>query len=103
LVAAAALAEYPMKLQDPLLFRQQAYINGQWCSADSADTFAVHDPATDQLIAQVPQMSEQETIRAIQAAYAALPAWRDLTAKERARLLRRWFSCWSNTKKIWPG
>ncbi|WP_199053347.1 NAD-dependent succinate-semialdehyde dehydrogenase [Aquitalea sp. ASV15] len=80
-----------MKLQDPLLLRQHAYINGQWCAADGADTFAVHDPATDQLIAHLPLMGEAEAMRAIQAADAALPAWRDLTAKERARLLRRWF------------
>jgi succinate-semialdehyde dehydrogenase/glutarate-semialdehyde dehydrogenase len=88
---AAAFAEYLMNLQDSLLFRQHAYINGRWCAADGADTFAVHNPATDQLIGHVPLMGEAEAIRAIQAADAALPAWRDLTAKERARLLRRWF------------
>jgi succinate-semialdehyde dehydrogenase / glutarate-semialdehyde dehydrogenase len=80
-----------MKLQDPLLFRQQAYINGQWCSADSAATLTVHDPATNIAIATVPLMAEQETVHAIEAADAALPTWRDQTAKERARLLRKWF------------
>jgi succinate-semialdehyde dehydrogenase/glutarate-semialdehyde dehydrogenase len=81
-----------MNLQDPLLLRQQAYINGQWCDADTAATLSVLNPASNAVIAKVPQMAEPETIRAIQAADAALPAWSALTGKERSRLLRQWFA-----------
>src|SRR5689334_8992400 len=33
-------------LNDPSLFRQQAYIGGTWCEADNRATFPVTDPAT---------------------------------------------------------
>jgi succinate-semialdehyde dehydrogenase / glutarate-semialdehyde dehydrogenase len=82
---------HDMKLKDPQLFRQQCYINGNWCDADSAQRVEVSDPATGELIGHVPLMTGGETLRAIAAADAALPAWRALPAKERARLLRRWF------------
>ncbi|HPV25290.1 MAG TPA: aldehyde dehydrogenase family protein, partial [Casimicrobium sp.] len=80
-----------MKLKDPLLFRQQAYINGAWCDADSGKTFGVDNPATGEIIGQVPDMGAAETQRAIDAANAALPAWSKMSAKARAAILRKWF------------
>jgi succinate-semialdehyde dehydrogenase/glutarate-semialdehyde dehydrogenase len=58
--------------------------------SDSGETFPVQDPATGETIAEVPRMGAAETERAIAAAQEALPAWRSLLAKERARILRRW-------------
>jgi len=80
-----------MKLNDPLLFRQRAYVDGAWCDADSGATVAVLDPANGEQIATVPLMGEAEAEQAIEAAYAALPGWKAKTGKERAKLLRRWF------------
>ena len=80
-----------MQLKDPSLFRQQAYIDGVWLDADSGQTIKVNNPATGEIIATVPKMGAAETRRAIEAAELALPAWRALTAKERAVKLRRWF------------
>jgi len=80
-----------MKLNDPLLFRQRAYVDGAWCDADSGATVAVLDPANGEQIATVPLMGEAEAEQAIEAAYAALPGWKVKTGKERAKLLRRWF------------
>ena len=80
-----------MQLKDPQLLRQQAYIDGQWLDADSGQTIAVNNPATGEIIGHVPKMGRAETRRAIEAAEKALPAWRALTAKERANKLRRWF------------
>lgn len=80
----------PIELQDAALFRQKAFINGQWTSADSGETFAVHDPGTGVEIARVPRMGAAEARRAIEAANRAWPAWRGMTAKERAVILRRW-------------
>ena len=80
-----------MQLNDPTLFRQQCYIDGQWCDADGGATIAVNDPATDADIGTVPRMGTVETRRAIEAAERALPAWRAKTAKERAAILRRLF------------
>jgi succinate-semialdehyde dehydrogenase / glutarate-semialdehyde dehydrogenase len=59
-------------------------------ASDSGDTFAVEDPATGETIAEVPRMGVAETRRAIALAEKALPKWRSLLAKDRARILRRW-------------
>ena len=75
----------------PLLVRTQTYVNGTWCHASSGRTFAVHSPATGEQIGVVPDLTTDETRVAIEAAHAAWPAWRALTAKERAAVLRRWF------------
>ncbi|WP_166365857.1 NADP-dependent succinate-semialdehyde dehydrogenase [Pseudomonas akapageensis] len=80
-----------MQLNDPQLFRQQAYIDGAWVDADNGQTLKVNNPATGEIIGSVPKMGAAETRRAIEAADKALPAWRALTAKERANKLRKWF------------
>lgn len=80
-----------MQLNDPTLFRQQAFIQGKWCDAESKKTIEVTNPANAQLLGTVPKMGANETRTAIEAANQALPAWRALTAKERATILRRWF------------
>ncbi|MBH3373284.1 NADP-dependent succinate-semialdehyde dehydrogenase [Pseudomonas juntendi] len=80
-----------MQLKDAQLFRQQAYINGEWLDADNGQTIKVTNPATGEVIGTVPKMGTAETRRAIEAADKALPAWRALTAKARSTKLRRWF------------
>ncbi len=80
-----------MQLNDQKLFRQQAYIDGVWVDADNGQTLKVNNPATGEIIGSVPKMGATETRRAIEAADKALPAWRALTAKERANKLRKWF------------
>ncbi len=80
-----------MQLDDCRLFRQQAYLDGQWLDADSSQTLAVHNPATGELLGSVPKMGAAETRRAIAAASRALPAWRALTARERSLKLRCWY------------
>lgn len=80
-----------MQLNDLELFRQRAYIDGVWVDADNGQTLKVNNPATDEIIGNVPKMGVTETRRAIEAADRALPAWRSLTAKERGNKLRKWF------------
>jgi succinate-semialdehyde dehydrogenase/glutarate-semialdehyde dehydrogenase len=80
-----------LNLKDASLLRQQCYLDGAWCDADNRATFDVTNPATGEVIGQVPKMGAIETRRAIDAANAAFPAWRRKTAKERAAVLRRWF------------
>ena len=79
-----------LSLNDSELFRQQAYIGGRWCEADNGTSFQVTNPATGEVLGQVPDMGAAETRRAIEAAKAAWPGWRRKTAKERANLLRKW-------------
>jgi succinate-semialdehyde dehydrogenase/glutarate-semialdehyde dehydrogenase len=78
-----------MQLRDPGLLRDQAHIAGAWCGG--AATFAVADPASGEVLARVAELGTAETRRAIEAANAAWPAWRALTAKQRATILRQWF------------
>ena len=78
-------------LQDPSLFRNQSYVDGAWVEADSGARFDVDNPADGGIIGSVPDCGEAETRRAIDAANAALPAWRAQTAKQRSILLRRWY------------
>jgi succinate-semialdehyde dehydrogenase/glutarate-semialdehyde dehydrogenase len=80
-----------MQLKDPQLFRSQCYIGGEWTDADSKATVDVINPATGAVIGAIPKMGAGETRRAVEAAHAALPAWRAKLAKERAALLRKWF------------
>jgi succinate-semialdehyde dehydrogenase/glutarate-semialdehyde dehydrogenase len=80
-----------MQLSDKKLFREQCYLDGAWVDADSGDTFDVNNPATDDKLGSVPKMGATETRRAIEAANAALPAWRARTAKDRGAILRKWY------------
>ncbi len=80
-----------LPLRDPSLFRTQCYLNGEWIDADSGKRFDVDNPANGAIIASVPDCGAAETKRAIDAAHAALPAWRALTAKARSQILRKWF------------
>ncbi|MCP4329133.1 MAG: NADP-dependent succinate-semialdehyde dehydrogenase [Alphaproteobacteria bacterium] len=81
-----------MELSDQSLFRQQCYIDGQWTDADGGETIDVNNPADDSTLGTIPKMGVDETRRAVDAANAAWPAWRKLTGKERAAILRRWFN-----------
>jgi succinate-semialdehyde dehydrogenase / glutarate-semialdehyde dehydrogenase len=72
------------------LFRQQAFIDGQWCDAQDGTHQHIHNPANGAVIGQVPNMGSAEAQRAIAAANAAWPAWRARTAKERSTILKRW-------------
>ena len=76
-------------LKDPSLLKTDGLIDGQWVAGHSR--FAVHDPATGALLANVANLGPQDAQAAIAAANAAWPAWRAKTAKERSILLRKWF------------
>ena len=78
-------------LGDPALFRQQCYVNGAWIDARSRDVMEVDNPATREVVGTVPACGREETRAAIEAADAAWSGWRSRPAKERARLMRRWF------------
>ncbi len=78
-------------LKNPDLFRTRCLVGGEWVDADSGATLEVTNPATGALLGTVPRMGAAETRRAIEAANAAWPAWRALTAGARAKVLRKWF------------
>jgi succinate-semialdehyde dehydrogenase/glutarate-semialdehyde dehydrogenase len=80
-----------MNLTDTSLMKTQAYVNGQWIDADSGETMDVTNPATGEVVASVAKCGAAETRRAIEAAEKAQIDWRNTTAGERSKLLRRWF------------
>ena len=80
-----------IKLSNPMLLRTEAYINGEWVAADSGARLPVINPATGERLADVAKTGAAETRRAIEAAEIAMVSWRQLPAKQRAQIMRRWF------------
>ncbi|TSD89329.1 NADP-dependent succinate-semialdehyde dehydrogenase [Mycobacterium sp. KBS0706] len=78
-------------LSDKSLFREANYIDGEWIEVGNGRGIAVANPATGAILGHVPSLGAVETARAIAAAKRAQPAWRALTASERAAKLRRLF------------
>jgi len=81
-----------LSLKDSALLRADAYIDGAWRPAADARRFAVNNPATGALLAEVADLGEEGAREAIAAAHRALPVWRALTGKERAGLMKAWFA-----------
>ncbi|EPC02551.1 succinate-semialdehyde dehydrogenase [Litchfieldella anticariensis FP35 = DSM 16096] len=73
----------------PDLLIPKAYINAQW--RDAPQRFAVTNPATGEVLTEVPDLGADDARDAIAAAEAAWPAWRKRPVKERSALLRAWF------------
>ncbi len=69
----------------------QMYINGEWVDSKSTKTFPVYDPASEEVIAQVPDANADDVNRAVAAAKAAFEdgPWATTTAQERGRVLFR--------------
>ncbi|QCU79582.1 aldehyde dehydrogenase (plasmid) [Citricoccus sp. SGAir0253] len=68
------------------------YIGGEWTAPHGASSIEVHSPATEAYIGQVPEGTEQDIDRAVQAARAAFDdpqGWSQWTAAQRAEVLRR--------------
>lgn len=60
------------------------YIGGEWCEAEGGRRFAVFSPATGEQVGEAPDGGAAETLRAIEAARAAFPAWAALPPVQRA-------------------
>lgn len=97
-------------LRDPSLLTSSALINGSWIKAGGGASFPVCNPATGELLAELPDLSRQQVADAIvsqashsscephnadsaccskSAAKAAQPAWAARTAYERQACLYR--------------
>ena len=73
------------------LTRYQMYINGEWVDAENGATFTSVNPATGQTWAEVPEASEADIDRAVEAAHRAFSegAWATMTPTARGKMLRR--------------
>ena len=79
-----------MNLHDTSLLRNASYIAGAW-QETGAGSLTVTNPATGESIAEVVTAGRAQTEAAIAAAHNAMQAWREVPAKARAQVLRRWF------------
>jgi succinate-semialdehyde dehydrogenase/glutarate-semialdehyde dehydrogenase len=71
------------------LLRQACYIGGEWIGADDGRSLDVNNPANGAKVGSVPHCRGAETVRAIDAAAAAFPDWRQRSAASRAGLMHK--------------
>ena len=67
----------------------RALIGGEWASSASGETMEVINPATGEVIAEVPRCDADDVDRAVEAAKQVLPDWLDKTPKDRSELLHK--------------
>ncbi len=79
-----------MELNNKSLFKQKCFINGQWIGSASGETLEVNNPASLEIIGNVPKCSTAETKIAIDHANNAFQSWKETTAKERSIILKKW-------------
>lgn len=66
------------------------YINGKWTGEDLAKV-SVTNPATGDVVSEVPKGGKKEALLAVEAAHDAFEPWAETTAYDRAKLLRKYF------------
>lgn len=80
------------KLNNPELLRTKPFINGEWIELKSSKTFDVVDPATETLIATLPDQTPEEIDEAIQLTKDAFDSYKKTNAVDRSRWLRNWYN-----------
>lgn len=69
-------------------FPNALFINGKWVSSQGGEVFATLNPATEEVLTQVPRANAQDVDLAVQAAQRAFyGAWSEFTPSSRGRLL----------------
>ena len=84
--------EIPRSLQDyvrELNPEEGIWIGGRAHQSATGKTFAVHDPATGKVIAQVAAGSKEDAKAAVDAAQRAFASWANTPPRERAEILRK--------------
>lgn len=67
----------------------QMWIGSEWVDADSGKTFLTHNPATGEVVAQVPEAGPSDVDKAVSAARKAFPAWSQKSQAERSAVVAR--------------
>uniref|UniRef100_A0A8H7K9M3 Aldehyde dehydrogenase domain-containing protein n=1 Tax=Bionectria ochroleuca TaxID=29856 RepID=A0A8H7K9M3_BIOOC len=80
----------PYTFHDASLLDVRSYVGGEWENSSENKTFAVEDPADQQILANVSDSSVADYERAIDIANTAFKAYRQLTPSNRGQLLRNW-------------
>ena len=67
----------------------QLFINGRWVDGETANTYDVINPATEESLATISYGTRSDARRALEAAQAAMPGWQSLTVYDRAARLKK--------------
>jgi succinate-semialdehyde dehydrogenase/glutarate-semialdehyde dehydrogenase len=87
----ASQAKTLKDLKNKKLLQTKGLINGEWVDSGSGkSTFDVVDPATLDKLATLPEMDKADVQRAVDAAHEAFKSYKKTTARQRARMLRKW-------------
>lgn len=63
------------------LWKNKAYVNGDWVEAQSGNSFEVRNPANGKVLGKLPDMNEKDTEKALQVANTAFAEWSKTTGK----------------------
>ncbi|KAH8667709.1 succinate-semialdehyde dehydrogenase [Ilyonectria robusta] len=79
------------RLRDPTLFREQAYIGGEWTDGGAKKQFPVFNPYSADQIGICPEMGHEGTLRAVEAAQKAFDSFQHTMPRKRMLILKNWF------------
>ena len=70
---------------------EQMWIAGEWCAAENGETTDALNPATGEVMAQVPKATVNDVNRAVEASRNALnqPEWKAMDPAQRGRILNK--------------
>ncbi|MCL1989726.1 MAG: aldehyde dehydrogenase family protein [Defluviitaleaceae bacterium] len=71
------------------LEKYDLYINGKWQPASSDETLQVISPATGEKLADIAQATKEDVDLAVKSAWTAFESWKEVTTKERAKILNK--------------
>ena len=69
---------------------KRMFINGEWADSSTGETTDVINPATEEVIGQIPKGNEADVDKAVAAAKAAFEDWSQTTPGERSKMLWDW-------------
>ena len=79
-------------MRRPELIADGALVGGHLIHAADSHSVKIYNPASRELLHEVPDCGRAEAARAVDAAAKAFQSWRATTAKHRANLLKAWFA-----------
>lgn len=77
-----------MKIKKQNLFQEKSFINGKWVEAK--ETISVFNPSNGKLVGTVPNLGAVEVSSAIDEAKEAFDKWKNTSAKEKEKILKKW-------------
>lgn len=73
------------------LLTDKAFINGVWCYSNDQKSIDVINPSTQDVVATVPDLTDEQVISSIEMAEQAWQSFKKTTASERSQLLMTWY------------